>query len=128
MPEFTRGDVTIHYEEQGAGFPLLLIPGGGLNSHAAGWPRQVFDCYQEFSSDFRVITMDQRNANGGSSTGPIELDDPWGAFADDQVRRILPGPAPPSMSRHMGISSPPPWAHGSDTPRPDPLRRTPSSA
>ena len=123
MPEFTRGDVTIHYEEQGSGFPLLLIPGGGLNSHAAGWPRQVFDCYQEFSSDFRVITMDQRNANGGSSTGPIELDDPWGAFADDQVRLC-------AFTPQLGVDT---WGsqatpHGSDTPRPDLLRRTPSSA
>ena len=29
--------------------------------------------------------MDQRNANGGESTGPIPVDDPWGAFADDQL-------------------------------------------
>jgi pimeloyl-ACP methyl ester carboxylesterase len=29
--------------------------------------------------------MDQRNATGGESTGPIPVDDPWGAFADDQL-------------------------------------------
>jgi pimeloyl-ACP methyl ester carboxylesterase len=29
--------------------------------------------------------MDQRNASGGESTGPIPVDDPWGAFADDQL-------------------------------------------
>src|SRR5215471_3337226 len=27
-----RGPVRIYYEEAGSGFPLLLIPGGGLNS------------------------------------------------------------------------------------------------
>jgi pimeloyl-ACP methyl ester carboxylesterase len=32
MPFYERGDVRIHYEEVGSGFPLLLIPGGGLNS------------------------------------------------------------------------------------------------
>ena len=29
--------------------------------------------------------MDQRNANGGESIWPIPVDDPWGAFADDQL-------------------------------------------
>ena len=36
MPLYERGDVCIHYEEAGAGFPLLVIPGGGLNSTIAG--------------------------------------------------------------------------------------------
>ena len=40
---------------------------------------------EEFKNDFRVITMDQRNANSGESTGPIPVDDPWDAFADDQL-------------------------------------------
>ena len=29
MPFYERGDVRIHYEEAGSGFPLLIIPGGG---------------------------------------------------------------------------------------------------
>ena len=29
---YERGPVRIYYEEAGSGFPLLLIPGGGLNS------------------------------------------------------------------------------------------------
>jgi pimeloyl-ACP methyl ester carboxylesterase len=32
MPFYERDDVRIHYEEAGSGVPLLLIPGGGLNS------------------------------------------------------------------------------------------------
>ena len=36
MPMYEKGDVRIHYEEAGSGFPLLVIPGGGLNSTVAG--------------------------------------------------------------------------------------------
>ena len=36
MSFYEKGPVRIHYEETGSGFPLLLIPGGGLNSTIAG--------------------------------------------------------------------------------------------
>jgi pimeloyl-ACP methyl ester carboxylesterase len=49
------------------------------------WARAVINIPEEFKNDFRVITMDQRNATGGESTGPVPSDDPWGAFADDQL-------------------------------------------
>ena len=39
MPFYEKGNVRIHYEEAGSGFPLLLIPGGGLNSTIAWKPR-----------------------------------------------------------------------------------------
>ena len=39
------------------------------------------------------LTMDQRNANGGESSGPIPAGDPWGAFADDQL----------GLMDHLGI-------------------------
>ena len=32
MPNYERGDVSIYYEENGSGFPLLLLAPGGLNS------------------------------------------------------------------------------------------------
>ncbi|MEA2728425.1 MAG: hypothetical protein QOF70_2900, partial [Acetobacteraceae bacterium] len=32
MPFYEKGNVRIHYEEAGSGFPLLIIPGGGLNA------------------------------------------------------------------------------------------------
>ena len=32
MPFHERGDVRIHYQEAGSGYPLLIIPGGGLNA------------------------------------------------------------------------------------------------
>jgi len=36
MPMYEKGEVRIHYEEAGSGFPLLIIPGGGLNSTIEG--------------------------------------------------------------------------------------------
>src|SRR4029077_7440180 len=82
---YEKGNVRIRYAEIGSGFPLLATPGGGLNSCMAVWARAVINIPQEFKSDFRIITMDQRNATGGESTGPVPVDDPWGALADDQL-------------------------------------------
>jgi pimeloyl-ACP methyl ester carboxylesterase len=82
---FEKGGVRIRYAEIGSGFPLLATPGGGLNSAMAVWARAVINIPEEFKNDFRVITMDQRNATGGESTGPVAVDDPWGAFAADQL-------------------------------------------
>ena len=93
MPFYERGDVRIRYEEVGNGFPLLVTPGGGLNSRVSNWPTAVINAMEAFKDDFRCITMDQRNANGGESTGPIAVDDPWGAFADDQL----------GLMDHLGI-------------------------
>jgi pimeloyl-ACP methyl ester carboxylesterase len=82
---YEKGNVRIRYAEIGSGFPLLATPGGGLNSRMSNWPAAVIDIVDELKSDFRVITMDQRNATGGESTGPVAVDNPWGAFADDQL-------------------------------------------
>ena len=73
-----KRDVRIRYAEIGSGFPLLATPGGGLNSRIAFWPNAVINIPEEFKNDFRVITMDQRNATGGESIGPIPADDPTG--------------------------------------------------
>jgi pimeloyl-ACP methyl ester carboxylesterase len=82
---YENGPVRIAYQEVGSGFPLLATPGGGLNSKMSNWATAVINVMAEFKNDFRCITMDQRNATGGESTGPIPVDDPWGAFADDQL-------------------------------------------
>ncbi len=68
MPLYEQGDVRIHYEEVGAGFPLLVIPGGGLNSTVAGLATHPFNPFDEFQGEFRVIAADLRNAKGGQST------------------------------------------------------------
>jgi pimeloyl-ACP methyl ester carboxylesterase len=86
MPFYEQGDVRIHYEEVGSGFPLLLIPGGGLNSTIA-WNAQgaPFNPVEEFSNEYRCITADLRNAYSGQSTGPLDVERPWDAYADDQL-------------------------------------------
>src|SRR5712671_6528878 len=90
---YEKGNVRIRYEEAGSGFPLLVIPGGGLNSRIGGWPTAVINAMEVFKNDFRCITMDQRNATGGESTGPVPVDNPWDAFADDQL----------GLMDHLGI-------------------------
>lgn len=93
MPFYEKGDVRIRYEETGTGFPLLVTPGGGLNSRISNWATAVFSAMDAFQDEFRCITMDQRNAIGGESSGPVPVDDPWGAFADDQL----------GLMDHLGI-------------------------
>jgi pimeloyl-ACP methyl ester carboxylesterase len=94
MPFYEKGAVRIHYEEAGSGFPVLFIPGGGLNSNISfltGFG--PFNCMEEFKSEYRCITMDLRNADGGQSSGPLEIARPWDAYADDQL----------GLMDHLGI-------------------------
>ena len=81
---YVKGPVRIHYEEAGSGFPLLLIAGGGLNSTIAGLTPPC-DEIGEFKGEYRCIAADLRNANPGQSTGPLEIDRPWDAYADDHL-------------------------------------------
>jgi len=84
MSFYEKGPVRIHYEEAGSGFPLLLIAGGGLNSTISGL-NNPFNAIEEFKREYRCIAADLRNANGGQSSGPLEIDRPWDAYADDQL-------------------------------------------
>ncbi len=93
MPFYEKGPVRIHYEEAGSGFPLLLIPGGGLNSTIAGLATHPFNPIEEFKGEYRCIAADLRNANGGQSTGPLEIDRPWDAYTDDHL----------GLMDHLGI-------------------------
>ena len=83
---YERGQVRIYYEETGAGFPLLLLPGGGLNATIAFFTgNPPFNAIEEFRSEYRCIAADLRNAPTGQSTGPVEVDRPWESYADDQL-------------------------------------------
>ena len=76
MPFYEKGNVRIHYEEAGSGFSLFVIPGGGQNSSISFMDRMPFDATAEFKDEYRCITADLRNAPGGQSTGPLEIDRP----------------------------------------------------
>jgi pimeloyl-ACP methyl ester carboxylesterase len=94
MPFYEKGDVRIHYEEAGSGFPLLLIAGGGLNSTISFFTGSApFNAIEEFKGEYRCIAADLRNANGGQSSGPLEIDRPWDAYADDHI----------GLMDHLGI-------------------------
>ena len=105
MPFYQRGETRIHYQEAGSGFPLLVIPGGGLNSTVAGLATHPFDPMAEFKGKYRVIAADLRNAvaasltagglpaNPGQSSGPLEIDRPWDAYTDDHI----------GLMDHLGI-------------------------
>ena len=86
---YERGPVRIYYEEAGSGVPLLLIPGGGLNSTIAFFAgNSPFHAIEEFKGQYRCITADLRNAPTGQSVGPVEVDRPWDSYADDQLGLI----------------------------------------
>ena len=92
---YEKGQVRIRYEETGSGFPLMLISGGGLNSSIAALTRtSPFNPIEEFHREYRCITADLRNANGGESTGPLDFDRPWDAYTDDQI----------GLMDHLGIN------------------------
>jgi pimeloyl-ACP methyl ester carboxylesterase len=94
MPVYQKGAIRIRFEEAGSGFPLLIIPGGGLNATIAYLTQGApFDPIAEFKGEYRCIAADLRNANGGQSSGPLEIDRPWDAYADDQL----------GLMDHLGI-------------------------
>ena len=94
MPFYERGSTRIYYEEVGSGFPLLIVPGGGLNSTIASLDNSCpFNPMKTFGGDFRCIAADLRNANGGQSSGPLETDRPWDAYSDDHL----------GLMDHLGI-------------------------
>jgi pimeloyl-ACP methyl ester carboxylesterase len=94
MAFYEKGAVRIRYQEAGSGFPLLMIAGGGLNSTISSLiGMSPFNPIEEFKSEYRCIAFDLRNANGGESSGPLEIDRPWDAHTDDQL----------GLMDHLGI-------------------------
>jgi pimeloyl-ACP methyl ester carboxylesterase len=91
MPLFEYDSTAIHFEERGSGFPLLLIAPGAMNSTVAMWANATINPLALYDDTFRMIAMDQRNA--GRSVGPLDVSDPWGAYARDQL----------ALLDHLGI-------------------------
>ena len=92
MPFYERGSTRIYYEEAGSGFPLLIIPGGGLNGTLASL-QSPFNPMERYKDDFRCIAADRRNAYSGQSSGPLEIDRPWDSYSDDHL----------GLMDHLGI-------------------------
>src|SRR4051794_38852355 len=91
---YEKGPVRVRFEEAGSGFPLLIIPGGGLNSTISALTRSSpFHPFVEFKGEYRCIASDLRNANAGQSSGPLEADRPWDAYTDDHL----------GLMDHLGI-------------------------
>jgi pimeloyl-ACP methyl ester carboxylesterase len=95
MPILERPDGTrIAYDVNGSAgaHPLILLAPGGMHSVATLWserpgqpglPMPWIDPRKDLSDQFRVISMDQRNAGG--SSGPVQAEDGWHSYTDDQV-------------------------------------------
>jgi pimeloyl-ACP methyl ester carboxylesterase len=92
MPFYERGSTRIYYEEAGSGFPLLIIPGGGLNGTLASL-QSPFNPMERYKDDFRCIAADRRNAYSGQSSGPLEIGRPWDSCSDDHL----------GLMDHLGI-------------------------
>lgn len=94
MPSFEHNGASIYYEEFGQGFPLLAFAPAGLQSVIGVWsqPSAPVNPTAEFTGDFRVIAMDQRNA-GGRSHAPMSAQDGWHSYAADHI----------ALLDHLGI-------------------------
>jgi len=78
-----KGNISLHYEEFGAGYPVLLFAPGGMKSAIEFWDKAPFSPIRELANDFRIIAMDQRNA--GSSRAPIGTNDGWPSYTGDHL-------------------------------------------
>ena len=86
MPSFEHHGAQLYYEEHGQGFPILTFAPAGLRSVIAVWsqPSAPINPITEWSANYRVIAMDQRNA-GGQSRAPMTAQDNWDSYTDDHV-------------------------------------------
>ena len=91
MPEFQQGELSLYYEEQGSGFPLLLIAPGGMRSTIDFWQRTPWNPIEQLAGTYRVIAMDQRNA--GRSRAPVHGSDSWHSYTADQL----------ALLNHLGV-------------------------
>jgi pimeloyl-ACP methyl ester carboxylesterase len=60
-----------------------MIAPGGMYSCAAFWPACPWDLIAQLEDDYRLIVMDQWNAD--RSRGPVSADDGWHTYRDDQL-------------------------------------------
>ncbi|MEJ7799847.1 MAG: alpha/beta hydrolase [Ilumatobacter sp.] len=83
MAQFSHGAASIHYDLEGAGFPVLLIAPGGMRSANDLWNGVSWNPRSTLVDEYRLIGMDQRNA--GRSKAPVSADDGWDTYTADQL-------------------------------------------
>jgi len=83
MAEFRRDEISIHYDVEGEGYPVLLIAPGGMRSANELWMNMPWNPRTALADEYRVIGMDQRNA--GRSTAPVGATDGWDTMTSDQL-------------------------------------------
>ena len=86
MPTFERPGATIHYEDSGHGFPVLLIAPGGMRSTIGAWGHAPWNPVEHLADRYRVIAMDQRNAGG--SVADVHAGQGWATYTADQLSLI----------------------------------------
>ncbi len=86
MPIIEHNGASIYYEEHGQGFPILTFAPAGLLSTISVWDSAMAPVkpVAEWSPNYRVIVMDQRNA-GGRSRAPLTAQDGWHSYAADHL-------------------------------------------
>ncbi len=62
---------------------MLVFAPGGMQSRIELLVRSPYHPVQELAGEFRVITMDQRNAGG--SRAPVNAEDGWHSYTDDHL-------------------------------------------
>ncbi len=77
MPEVAANGITIHYEERGEGYPLILIMGFGADGSL--WERHV----DEYDKHFRCIMVDNR--------GVGKTDKPAGPYTTEMMADDVAG-------------------------------------
>lgn len=91
MALFEQGELKIHYEERGEGFPVLALAPGGLRSTIGHWDNAPWNVVDQLAEGFRVIALDQRNAGG--SWAPVSASDGWHTYTEDHL----------ALLDHLGI-------------------------
>ena len=89
MAELVVGDRTIRYEERGKGVPVVLTPGGRWGGYV------MRTLAAELAKDFRVVTWDRPNTDGGSSvvmSGDVSEADIWADDLAALIRSLGAGP------------------------------------
>lgn len=91
MAEFDDGARSIHFDDEGDGYPVLLIAPGGMRSANDLWQNMPWNPRTALAGEYRVIGMDQRNA--GRSAAPVSAGDGWDTYTGDQL----------ALLDHLGI-------------------------